>query len=594
MFTLLALSLSLLWSRSLTLALAWAYHGTRMAMERLEETQQHRAELYRAKKDLEEAYVRLERANRMLILARAEAEEAREARNRFALTISHELRTPLNFILGFSEVMVNSPDTYAEPDQWPAGLYEDVQEIYRSSRHLLQLINDILDLGQIEARRLVLTKGWADLARIIDEVEAMVRPLFQSRKLWFHTEVEPRLPSAFVDIVRIRQVLLNLVTNSLRHTERGGVTVRLAKEDDSLVFCVQDTGSGIAAEDYARVFVEFEQLEQSNWRSHEGSGLGLPISRWFVELHGGRMWLESEMGQGSRFYFSVPLPAGETDGEKPASADANAGFWEYLRQKAEAERTVLVLSPDPAAGSLMSRYVEDYHIVTVAGTGQLPAKVYELLPWGLIYDRSSFEEEEIRGLVKTLPYNLPAIGFPFPGGPAHPQRLPSCVKGYLVKPVERAELTAAVRRLGAQIEHLLVVDDDPAMLRFVKLALESQGHDGYRLTTALTGEEALEKLRKQCPDALLLDLTLPDISGWQVLANCRKSPAWRRSPWSSLLRTTGDRRTRSEDVPAFQLTLHRPLGQEELRSMLKGALDTIRPVYPADPAVLAPPANPPG
>lgn len=114
-------------------------------------------------------------------------------------------------------------------------------------------------------------KDWADLAGTIDEVEAMVRPLFQSRKLWFHTEIEPGLPAAFVDIVRIRQVLLNLVTNSLRHTEQGGVMVRLMRQDGSLIFCVQDTGSGIAAEDYAKIFVEFEQLERSNWRSHEGS-----------------------------------------------------------------------------------------------------------------------------------------------------------------------------------------------------------------------------------------------------------------------------------------------------------------------------------
>lgn len=191
-------------ARALLTAIQWYLFSFAQAQENMEEARQHRAKLARVLKDLDQACYRLERANHMLVLARAEAEEAQEARNRFALAVSHELRTPLNFILGFSELMVNSPATYAPLERWPSGLYEDVEEIYRSSMHLLRLVNDVLDLGQIEALQMSLFKEWVDPARIVQELEAMVRPAFARKRLWFRTEVQPGLPDVFVDHTRIR------------------------------------------------------------------------------------------------------------------------------------------------------------------------------------------------------------------------------------------------------------------------------------------------------------------------------------------------------------------------------------------------------
>ncbi len=596
--------LSLFWANNLSLALAWAYHSTQDALKRLADAQEHRARLYRTMKDLDEAYARLERANHMLVLARAEAEEAREARNRFVLAISHELRTPLNFIIGFSELMVNSPATYAPLDRWPPGLYEDVQEIYRSSTHLLRLVNDVLELGQIEAQRMVLIKEWVDPAEVVQEVEAMVRSAFARKGLWFRIEAEPGLPKVFVDRTRIRQVLLNLVSNSLRFTERGGVTVRLQREETGLVICVQDTGPGIAQEDLPRIFEEFRQVGNGSWRRREGFGLGLSISRRFVELHGGRMWAESRVGEGTSFYLMLPSPRLAPDlsprwGDEPP----DVRYWRYLKEKAERERIVLVLSPDPAAGEVIAQYVEGYRVVALSSLDQVCSKAAELLPNALIVDQAAIQAEAVQAASRELPYDLPVIGFAFPGSPGQPRRLPAGVSDYLVKPIGREVLAEAVRALGPDIRSLLVVDDDPAMVRFVRLALESEGgrgmachapQNGYRLATAFNGREALEKLRRDPPDAVLLDLALPDISGWEVLEQLRQDPDLGKVPVILITAHDWPQMVTARECEALQVMMRRPLSRHELASVLGNLLDTIRPSYPTAPIGPAHPTGPSG
>lgn len=590
--------LSLCWANNLSLALAWAYHSTQDALKRLADAQEHRAKLYRAMKDLDEAYVRLERANHMLVLARAEAEEAREARNRFILAVSHELRAPLNFIIGFSELMVNSPATYAPLDQWPPGLYEDIQEIYRSSQHLLHLVNDVLELGQIEAQRMMLIKEWVDPAQLVGEVEALVRSAFARKGLWLRVEVEPGLPMVFVDRTRIRQVLLNLVSNSLRFTERGGVTIHLQRGQGALVVCVKDTGPGIAPEDVPKVFEEFRQVGTGSWRRREGTGLGLAISRRFVELHGGRMWLESHVGEGSAFYFSLPLPGVVQEPSFEADLEvAEARYWRYLRQRAEREKTLLAFSTDPLAGEVIARYLEESRVVTVGLPDQVLAKVAELLPHALIVDQATIEEEVARAVMERLPYDLPVIGFRLPGHPVRSAELPPGVSDYLVKPVSRSALAEAIRSLGPGVRALLVVDDDPAMVRFVTLALQGEKGDafpeeGYQLITAFTGWEALERLRHDRPDAVLLDLALPDLSGWEVLERMQRDPEMPKVPvilitahdWPQMLPAGRQR--------ALEVWMRRPLSRQELAVILKGLLGAIRPTYPTVSAGSTQPAGP--
>jgi signal transduction histidine kinase/CheY-like chemotaxis protein len=584
------------WSASHTLMTVtyWSLFNFNQAQTNLEEANKHRGELMRVMKALDHAYSQLERVNHMLVLARAEAEEAREARNRFALAVSHELRTPLNFILGFSEVMVNSPDTYADLGSWPPGLYDDAQEIYRSSTHLLRLVNDVLDLGQIEARRMSLFKETVDLVELVQEVEEMVKPVAARKDLWFRPEIEPDLPGVFIDRTRIRQVLLNLVTNSLRLTEQGGVTVRLKRKRDFILVSVEDTGPGIARKDLGKVFEEFQQVgEQGSWRRREGAGLGIAISRRFVQLHGGQMRVESEgvSGGGTQFYFTLPIP-GATAVPSPASSRevAETRRWETLKGKAERERMLLILSPDPLAGELVGQYVEGYTVLALDRPEQVHSKMEQLLPNALIVDQSIMQQEEVQSILQNLPYTLPVVSFILPKNLDRLGNLPGGVSDYLVKPITRQALAEAVQALGPDVSNLLVVDDDPAMVRFVTLALGDETGDrlstrkprrnGYQFTTAFTGTEALEQLHQQPPDAVLLDLGLPDINGWEVLARLQQEPELAHLPVIIITANDLPQMIHAERQEMLHISMNRPFSRRELSTMLKCFVETLQPVCP--------------
>lgn len=573
-------------SRALLTATAWSLFSYEQARKNLDETREHRAELARTVRDLDRAYYSLNRANNMLVLARAEAEEARDSRNRLALAISHELRTPLNFIIGFSELMVNSPETYGPVSSWPPGLYEDVQEIHRSSSHLQRLVNDVLTLGQIESLQMTLFKQRTDPSEIVRDVEKMVSPAFARKNLAFLAEVEPGLPEISIDTTRIRQVLLNLVSNSLRVTEHGEVTVHVRRGEGEVEFCVADTGPGIAAEDLRRIFQDFTQAGRGNWRRHEGGGLGLPISRRFVELHGGHMRVESELGKGSQFYFSLPLPDSSALSHlADSSARQGNRRWQELQEKAQNEQLLLAVSSDPSASEVLAPYVEGYGVVGVGDTREVPAAVRELLPRALLVDQVMAmhgEHEETEKYLNELPFDVPIVEFAFPGSLQHPLLLPDGVVRFLVKPVERTTLIEAILALGPNARRLLVVDDDPAMARFVRRALRSAeiqlSRDTILLPTAPTGALALQYARNQKPDAVLLDLALPDMSGWNVLRELRAMgiPVILMTAYDYPQALTRD----VQDV--LRVKMRRPLARDELRLIMNTLLQVLRPGYPAN------------
>jgi signal transduction histidine kinase/CheY-like chemotaxis protein len=585
----------------------WSLYSYWQAQKNLEDTRDHRGQLAHVVKELDSANIRLERANHMLVLARSEAEEAKDARNRFTMAISHELRTPLNFIIGFSELMVSSPATYAPLDLWPHSLYEDIQEIYRSSSHLMKLVNDILDLGQIEKMRMTLIKEWINPVLIIQEVEAMVRPAFIRKALSFEIDLPQNLPEIFVDHTRIRQVILNLVSNSLRYTDHGKVVIsaRLDKEGE-ILFSVQDTGIGISQDDIPKIFEDFHQVGNDTWRKREGTGLGIPISRRFIELHGGRLWVESQVGKGTYFYFTLPSSGMQRNPSLGNSInEINERYWLDLKGKAESERILIALSDDPTAGEVLASYVEDYSIITSGIGDELTSRVNELLPIAVLLDQTIADQPEIVAAVQNLPYDLPVICFTFPGNPYHPTNLPEGVLDYLVKPVNSQALVQAVKALGPEVRNLLVVDDDPAMTRFIERALlsseptnpENNGKKErleappgirYLFQTALSGYAALEAIKTSRPDAVLLDLLLPDISGWEVLNEIKplKIPVIlvTAHDWLQQLAINGQN--------ALSIYMRRPLARYELPPILKNLLETIHPTYPPHLNGLTPPTKP--
>jgi signal transduction histidine kinase len=233
-------------------------------------------------------------------------EQASRAKSEFLANMSHELRTPLNAILGFTEMMVDG--LYGEV---PQDLTEPLNDVQANGKHLLRLINDVLDLAKIEAGRMELALREYSAAEVIGSVRASLRSLAREKGLGLITEVPDELPPARGDSGRLTQCLMNLTGNALKFTQRGEVRIGVALVGDELIYRVSDTGIGIPPEELQNVFAEFRQVDATVTRQFGGTGLGLSISKKFVEMHGGRIWVESQIGCGSTFFFSVPLRVGE-------------------------------------------------------------------------------------------------------------------------------------------------------------------------------------------------------------------------------------------------------------------------------------------
>ncbi len=510
-------------ARNLFTALAWVWSGYQQAQHNELAARARQAELRRALKALDEATYRLERANYMLGLARDQAEEARRLKQQFAQTISHELRTPLNLIVGFTELMAHSPEYYGCP--LPAAYQRDLSIVYRNARHLQTLVNDVLDLARIEAAQMGLLPEEIDPAVLVEEAVNTARSLVEARGLTLRLECEPNLPRLWVDPTRIRQVLFNLLNNAARFTERGSVTVSVRRQGDAIVFAVADTGVGIAADDLPRLFEEFRQVDSTTRRRHEGAGLGLAISKRFVELHGGRIWVESVVGQGSTFSFSLPLRARAL----ALGGDLVVASTTRVSEINTADRVLLVVTPSPAAGALLARYLRGCRTVVARDLEQGQHLARQLTPQAVILDAASVTPPIPLDQLGSA-WGTPGAWFmscPLPGEEPMRQRL--AVDGYLIKPVSRQGLWDVLRQFGEEIDHILVVDDDRDFVRLMGRLLDNPIRR-YQVISAYSGQEGLELLRYRRPDLLLLDLMLPDMSGVEVIERVRATPLGQHLP----------------------------------------------------------------
>ncbi|MBE7550914.1 MAG: hypothetical protein HS126_07535 [Anaerolineales bacterium] len=238
--------------------------------------------------------------------ARRQLREADKLKSEFIATVSHELRTPLNSIIGFAKLLLKQKIGPLNSIQ-----QTDISVIYDSAQHLLSLVNDILDLSKIEAGKIRLDPTWVSVEEIIVGVMASTIILIEGKPIELRDEIEPHLPKLFVDRGRIRQVVINILSNAAKFTDAGSITMRIGKisknEQEFICFSVKDTGIGIAPEDMDKVFEAFRQIDSSVARRAEGTGLGMPISYRLISLHGGELWVESQVGRGSTFSFTIPL-----------------------------------------------------------------------------------------------------------------------------------------------------------------------------------------------------------------------------------------------------------------------------------------------
>ena len=573
--------LSSLGVRNLYEAIYW-FRERAMAAQRNDlELRERQGQLARTLKALDEAYRRLEYLNYDLARAREVADEARLTKQQFAASLSHELRTPLNVVVAFSETMYLSPESYGNVPL-PAEYRGDVREVYRSSKHLLELIDDVLDMSQIEAGRMRVEREPVGLRDVVIEALDMVRPLVREKEIELGADVPEDLPAVLVDRARVQQVLLNLLNNARRFTERGSITVQAALEGEWVRVTVADTGVGIPPGEQEGMFREFHQLgtiasQDAPRRGYErgrpdGSGLGLAISKRFVEMHGGRIWVESDgvAGHGSRFHFTLPLAD-----VAPVRVSTLHGAQVPVRLPAGRGRTLLLLERDTRVVQMLERSLEDYQVVPVEDVSQVPRLVRELHARAVVLNLARGGENttdreihdgridglgnapvgtrvggmgigntdwrawgEMRALREQLgDLSLPIVLCPLVGERQLGESLG--VVAYMVKPVTREALAGLLDRLGEGVQRILVVDDDPRMSHILSRMLRGMRPQGLgaqglgreiEVVRAHDGREGLREMQRQRPDLVLLDLLMPEMDGYSVLAQMREDEGLRHVP----------------------------------------------------------------
>jgi signal transduction histidine kinase/CheY-like chemotaxis protein len=454
-------------------------------------------------------------------LSQQAVEEMRKAdrlKSQFLANMSHELRTPLNSIIGFSRVILKGIDGPVNDIQT-----QDLTAIYNSGQHLLGLINDVLDLSKIEAGKMELAiEEGVNLGDLVQSVMATVAGLVKDKPIQLHRQIPQDLPGLRADPMKVRQILLNLLSNAAKFTEQGAITVTAKVENGpaglpEIVVSVIDTGPGIAPEDQDKLFQPFMQVDGSLTRKSGGTGLGLSICRALVEMHGGRIGLESQAGQGSRFYFTLPILSTVSSPLNP-----------------EDKKIILAIDDEIAIIKLYERYLTNYGFKVVALTNphQAEDRAVEVQPYAITLDVMMPERDGwqvLQGL-KSNPQtqHFPVILCSILEDQAHGFSLGAA--DYLTKPILEEDLLQAIQNLNGdgQIQEILALDNDPQDQAIIQHLFS--GRDGYQLHIVKDVSQALVELRYNRPDAIILDLFTPMLDAFSLLETLRTDPFLRDIP----------------------------------------------------------------
>jgi len=458
-------------------------------------------------------------------------------KSQFLANMSHELRTPLNSIIGFSRVILKGIDGPLTDMQ-----RTDLQAVYDSGQHLLKLINDILDISKVQAGKMELSFEDADLREIIEGAMTTAIALVKDKPVELQQSIAPNLPIIRADPRRIRQVIINLLGNAAKFTEEGNICVEAAvalpqtgETPTEVIISVADSGLGIAEEKLGTIFEEFTQVDGSSTRRAGGTGLGLSISRHFVELHGGRIWVESTPDAGSTFYFALPIagppePSEEADADRRRSAETEAA----ANRRRSGQKLVLCVDDDEGVITIFRRYLskQGYRIVGLSDGTAVLEKARQLKPFAITLDVMMPEKDgwQIIQELKSDPdtRHIPVIMCTIVSEKEHGLSLGA--SDYLVKPILEEDLLAALERLDRQEDHhrVLIVDDQPEDRELLRRMIESQ--DGYEVVEAAGGQEAITLVRQVQPNIIILDLMMPDVDGFAVLESVKADKTTRSIP----------------------------------------------------------------
>ncbi len=499
----------------------------------------HAEELSESKEKLqdysENLELKVESRTAELRAAMAEAEKARDAsesanraKSTFLAAMSHELRTPLTAIIGFSEMLITDAEMDGKTDS-----VEDLKRINSSGRHLLSLINDILDISKVEAGKMELHLENFELSGLLKEVTDAIRPLVANKENNLVVERVEKVSAMRADVIKVRQCLFNLLSNANKFTSKGEVKLTLRSFVDDgetwVAFDVRDSGIGISPEQMTRLFKVFSQADESTSRKYGGTGLGLALTKQFCEMMGGTVTVQSELGKGST--FSIVIPARVNPLRKPRLPASLAQNLRPLPRPGECD--LLCVDDDPAVHDVLDRILSPlgYRLAFAENGDEGVRLAREIKPAMITLDVVMPEMDGWMALsvlksdpgLASIPVLLLSVGADKEFGIA------MGIADYLGKPIQRELLIQSVKRILKPVpgEHVLIIEDDPAMREILRRTLEQEE---FAVKETETAEKALEHLRIATPSLILLDLMLPGMDGFEFLSRVNQSDAWRRIP----------------------------------------------------------------
>ncbi|MBF8277050.1 MAG: Histidine kinase [Candidatus Brocadiaceae bacterium] len=483
-----------------------------------EELQQQGEELSMQNEELTSQADELRAQQHALEEKNREVERANQAKSEFLANMSHELRTPLNSIIGFSEVLEDQ--IFGELNETQK---KYIHNINTSGMHLLQLINDVLDLSKVEAGKMSLQCEDFPISAALLDIKTFMKNELDKKNLSFDVEIDERLASINADKQKVRQIMLNLLSNAVKFTPQGGKIKVSAKGVNGVVqISVIDTGIGIKPEDIKRIFARFQQLDSKTAREYQGTGLGLALTRKFVEMHGGKIWVESKLGKGSTFTFTIPLrPKSKTLQKEATHSDA--------LENGNKCPLILVVEDDQKSSELLQGYLtsEGYKTATAWTGKEAVDKAKELKPMAITLNVNLAGENGWKALekLKETPEtkDIPVIIVSMVEERDRGFSLGAV--DFLVKPITREQLVQTLKRHGLTVGtetgpvHILVVDDEPKTVELVAAVLEAEG---YCVQKAYGGQEGIDLAIRQGYDLIILDLMMPKVDGFDVVEELKR------------------------------------------------------------------------
>jgi PAS domain S-box-containing protein len=467
-------------------------------------------------------------------------QQANRAKSVFLANMSHELRTPLNAIMGYSEMLQEEA-----AEQHLNGFGSDLEKINGAGRHLLALINDILDLSKIEAGKMELFLETFDVTNMIDEVASTIRPMVEKNANTLHIERAANLNAMHADQIKVRQGLFNLLSNAAKFTHDGSITLEVEREvmegTEWIVFRVTDTGIGMSPEQILKLFQDFTQADASTTRKFGGTGLGLALTRRFCQIMGGDVTVHSVPGEGSIFTIKLPAvvaeirqePSVDTVEAEPVIISADAVKRNGSEQSGAVENCVLVIDDDPLQRDLMQRFLtkEGFCVRTAAGGEAGMRLARELQPVAITLDVMMPEMDgwSVLSALKSdaALRDIPVVMVTMLDDPERGFTLGA--SDYLTKPLDRHRLSQVLKKYTCPHPPcpVLMVEDDPATRSMTRKILEGEG---WKVSEAENGRQALKCMAQERPSLILLDLMMPEMDGFAFVERVRQHPEWRMIP----------------------------------------------------------------